>query len=492
MTAAPAAEAVMVDAAVPARTDGRKCWAKALTGVDSAERGGYALQGPWLDRGAVYRLAAGTLVVTCEATTLPPYRIEVTLWQVTPDADGGLAQVKAWTNKQGRIGPQIIKGIAARHKKAHPPAPPRRPQLVRPAPPRWNQRRDWCTHCRQPVPPGQGLLEYRTSSSPRRSYAVVRHVVCPPRRNLWPGRCRDCGGWVKAREGKLVTEWPQVLPSTRFPYEPTPRHRVRHHPECPPVPEPPPLLEPEPNPWPGPCEVCWQEVPARKGHLVGRHGDRHLVHAGTCPPNPLNPTGAPTWTLTGEDCDYPVGTVARVTLPDGPPEGPGWRELPGDGSEVSVIGVVIAVACRPWSAGHGDGVTSVWRVATDEEAAPVLAGERARLEAAGLIARARRLLALNPGACPPDAVAPPEEELWDLQLVHLPAVPFPAGAGRRETTIRLDEDAGLVWTVVHNAAETDDWSLSNYGGAIAYRHPLTEERRALISELRAHTEKSTH
>lgn len=193
--------------------------------------------------------------------------------------------------------------------------------------------------------------------------------------------------------------------------------------------------------------------------------------------------------------DYPPGTVARVSLPDGPAEGPGWRAPLGDSDEVSVIGVVVAVADNYVTHRSGrryrDGLVSMWRVATEEEAAPVLDGEAARLELAGLTGRARHLLALYPGDAPADAYAPPEQDVEDLSLVSLPRVPIPLGAARPETTVHVDEEAGVVWTVVHNRADGDDWSLSNWGGSIAYRHPLTEERRQLIEDLRAHIERNT-
>ena len=108
---------------VPGLHPGLRCWAKALTGIDRSRTGGYAIEGVFLDRAATYRLPARMLVVTCERTRPAEARpvATVTLWRVDPVIEGGLALVKTWTNRSGRIGPQILKGIASRLTKDDPP-----------------------------------------------------------------------------------------------------------------------------------------------------------------------------------------------------------------------------------------------------------------------------------------------------------------------------------------------------------------------------------
>src|SRR5690606_7815779 len=119
--------------------------------------------------------------------------------------------------------------------------------------------------------------------------------------------------------------------------------------------------------------------------------------------------------------------------------------------------------------------------------APVLAGEKRRLIETGLMARARRLLALLPNLAPEDARAPSAEELLDMSF-KVPRVWLPSGAGRPETEVYLDEQSGVVWTLVNNNQQGDNWALSNWGGYIVYHHPLTPERAALLTDLRPHQE----
>lgn len=468
---------------VPGPAEDGRGWAKVLSGVDTGQRGGYAFQGVFLERGVQYWIGPGSLLVTCDKTQQDDRRVAtVTLWRVTGDTDSGLTEVRSWTNRSGRIGPRIIKGIATRYTKAKPPPLGLAPTRVTPAPPRPNQRAEPCIRCREIVPVGDGVLVYSTSSRGRR-YAQVKHASqCPPRRNQFGAKCASCGQWVVPRDGLLE----------RFESPLVRLWIVRHEGPCP-EPKPAPLFsEPLMNRRAGACELCWQHIPAGKGHLLGPRGDRHLVHPGDCPPNPYNPDDERTWTLRQRAPeivhDYPPGTVARVALPNGPADGPGWRPLPGMTTEVSVIGVVVAAAVRRQQDEHGrweDEITTLWRVATPDEAAPVLDREAARLEQAGLAARARRLLALLPGAAPADAAAPPEGDMLGVDLASLPQIPVPLGAARPETMIHLDEPGGIVWTVVHNRADGDDWAASNWGGSIAYRHPLTAARVALLADLRA-------
>ncbi|MFC7331374.1 hypothetical protein [Marinactinospora rubrisoli] len=484
--------------AIPAQIPGRKCWAKALGAIDLHGRGGHAVEGPWLDRGGLYDLRPGLLLLTVERRQGEDDRaLTATLWRVDPHVEGGLDLVKTWRNKSGRIGPQIIKGLhthlsKARSRKRNPaPYPLREYTPVNPKP-RRNKYTRRCYRCGTTVAAGTGLI-----SRDERGYRA-EHEVCPPPVNRYAGHCLHCTGWIEAGQGILLPTGPTeddllaraVAFSQGEILETPQRWRPAHDGACPAVPAPRP--DPQTNRWAGPCELCWQIIGPGRGALKGPRGDRHLIHPDRCPDNPLNPDGAPTWVVherTLGDApvsyDYPAGTIARVTLEHGPGEGPGWRELPE--GRVSVIGVVIAALRRRHLDGHGrDGetVTTLWRVASPAEAERVLELEARRWAATAVAARARELLALLPGARPADAVHPPAEQLEDTALVGLAQVWLPRGAARPETRVHVDEANALVWTVVHNSADGDDWALSNWGGYIATAHPLTEQRRQLLDDLR--------
>ncbi|MGW4799084.1 hypothetical protein ACWEPC_42375, partial [Nonomuraea sp. NPDC004297] len=153
-----------------------KSWAKTVHAVDAdAARDhrskGAALHGEWLDRGAIYDLPPGTVIVTfgkaIEGTAI------VTLHQVSTDPATPLTELKTWTNKQGVIGAQIIAGISSHVAKAKPSRVI--PHLRTAAPPRPNSREEDCHLCVRPVPEGEGTL-VRVEGRSR-----VRHAPeCPP------------------------------------------------------------------------------------------------------------------------------------------------------------------------------------------------------------------------------------------------------------------------------------------------------------------------
>lgn len=475
--------------------DHTKCWAKTLEGIDQhlfeTDQGGRAIRGQWLDRGTVYHLPERLLLVTVDRTTS---NVRVTLWQVTPGTQDGLSLVYESTNKSGHIGKRILRALAVRHRDSKPPVLRDVRQLRDTPEKRANQYPGICRKCGQTVHPGSGIVVYQTG------IALVQHVTCPPRVNRYEGECGRCGSRVAPLEGILIPRaeatWKSRVDAIREAAgETLPEYKPVHR-KCPP-PTDADVLKPQKNERKGPCVRCHQEVPAYHGVLIGEAGARMVIHPGeTCPPYPHGRDGERRWTIievlphrrSRPTYDYPAGTVARVTLPDGPAEGPGWRQT-ADGA-TSVVGVVLASAEHHVYDEHGQRSTqhvTVWRVATPDEAAPVLAGEKRRLIETGLMARARRLLALLPNLAPEDARAPSAEELLDMSFKGS-RVWLPSGAGRPETEVYLDEQSGVVWTLVNNNQQGDNWALSNWGGYIVYHHPLTPERAALLTDLRAHQE----
>lgn len=460
---------------LPNRLGEHRSWAKAVDAVDTTKQHGFALQGVWLDRGAGYDLDEGTLVVTVDTTRDPDRdrdRVRLVLWRVTDSAQDGLALVGEWS-RWDHIGKAMLNKVAKALGRRTVPVP-QRPQwhLAASAPPRPNRRAERCHKCWQQVPELEGCVR-----SVRGAWLVEHDGRCPDRPNSFPGRCHHCAQHVAAYCGLLQ--------------EHEGKRRVVHAQECPPVQLGPPASQP--NRRPGPCAVCWQQVPAMRGVVVGPLGAQQPLHEPACPPNPYNPTDADTWQARetdpqpGQGLDYPVGTVARVAT-TAAVVGPGARELLDGGQ--SLIGVAVAVEPRHLS--HDTyGRTrieriSMWRAATEAEAAPVLRAELRLLVETGLLAQARPLVTLLPAAPVLGATAPNTEELADTPLWTLPRVWLPAGAGRPDTTLLLDEPGKTVWTLVHNSARGDDWARSNFGGYIAYSHPLTPERADLVSDLRDH------
>ena len=479
---------------IPAPDEGAtKSWAKALREIRpelaaNDRSKGRALEGTYLERGGIYDLPADVMIVGYDKTS--DHSATIRLWQVNESADGDpLTAVKVWTSKTGRIGQQILLGIGSRFRDARPPAPPALAKAtVQPGPPQANQHDDTCWRCYQPVPARKGVLARDGSGRAR-----VQHAdACPPRPpriNQFWSRCVSCGGDVEPGLGHLT--------GSNGNYE------VRHAGECPP-PSPAPATAPRRrNTRPDNCRRCLQDVAAGDGLLQDASGEWRVVHAGPCPPYPLNPDGAPTWTVTTSDIHggyaegAPEGTVKRLELWGGesPEQAPGLTHL--DGRRVSFI--AMALACRHKRAYDHDEeedvttISTVWRAATDAEAADVLAAEERARRRRALTERVERLFAVSrygtarDGA--KDGVRPDEAETAGLS--DLPLVPLSTGCGSPppyEPQVRLDETADVVWAIAHNGLDGDDWRPNNYGGYIATRHPLTDERRTLIADLRAELE----
>ena len=488
----------------PARDDATKSWAKIVHGInpaaatDSKSKGG-AIEGLWLERGGVYALPPTALVLTFDRVerrdrfgAVQSATAYVTLYQVTQgDGDGHtLAELKTWTNKKGILGPQIITGLTARLKKATPPrvdVPVADITISEPV--RANTRAERCYLCQQEVPAGQGVLERTTGGRSK-----VRHAgTCPPpppRRNSFMQPCHRCGQPVPPYMG-ILTRSGEYAP-----------WRVEHDGPCPqqttPAAEPPVRR----NSRPGVCARCLQTVPAGEGHLSGGPGHWTVTHPGDCPPHPLNPDKSPTWLITSTLHEpgptyhsVPATPHARrveVWAFPGrtpvPETAPGYRR---DGDRVSFIAVTLAesagVEYSVDDEEHVHVTRTLVRVATPEEAAPVLDQEATEERRVRLAARVERLLAVTRYPEATDYTQPEPEEIDHQRLSTLPAVPLPAGVGDSprpyEPRVLLDRENHLVWTRTFNGYDGDTWALNNAGGWIIRCHPLTPEREQLIADL---------
>ncbi|GAB3161980.1 hypothetical protein GCM10027258_80070 [Amycolatopsis stemonae] len=262
------------------------------------------------------------------------------------------------------------------------------------------------------------------------------------------------------------------------------------------------------NRYAGSCRRCGQNVPAHEGVAVKDAADAawEVEHAGDCPPNPHNPDDAPTWEIGGGEGygqePFVPGTAQREqwwTSEQAPgPDGvPGGVLLSESGGRSQVSGVVTVVTARQryfadegMSFGVGDEqghyYSALVRAATDAEAAPVLAAETRLAVRKELRARCTRLLAWRFGQLD-DAQRPPSGTPELDAVRSLPQVPLRQQDDRPlyADELYLDEPGGWVWTVAHNGADGDDFSVNNVPGHIANRHPLTEERRRLVADLRA-------
>src|ERR1700754_4974701 len=86
-------------------------WAKTVHAVNADAAGeGSALQGDWLDRGALYDLAAGALVVMFDKAS--EGAAIVTLHQVLDAEDAPLTELRTWTSPAGIIDPQVLADIS--------------------------------------------------------------------------------------------------------------------------------------------------------------------------------------------------------------------------------------------------------------------------------------------------------------------------------------------------------------------------------------------
>ncbi|RJQ66261.1 hypothetical protein D5S17_36165 [Pseudonocardiaceae bacterium YIM PH 21723] len=263
------------------------------------------------------------------------------------------------------------------------------------------------------------------------------------------------------------------------------------------------------NRHPGPCRLCGQDVDAQQGHAVqDTQGARWEVeHQTPCPPNPHNPANAPTWTIGGGEHygteRFEPGCTSRQQWRTGR-GGPEADTVPGgvvlfeQGGQREVSGIITVVTAEErfyredgMSFGVGDDTgfyfSAQVRAATAQEAAEVLdteADQRARAE---LTARTERLLGWRYGRRVTDSEYPPKGDPALAVLDGLPQVPIRPHDDRplHGDRLYLDEPGGWLWTVVHNGMDGDDWSFNNVPGHIVRRHPLTDERRQLVTDLTA-------
>ncbi|WP_435108085.1 hypothetical protein [Nocardiopsis synnemataformans] len=125
------------------------------------------------------------------------------------------------------------------------------------------------------------------------------------------------------------------------------------------------------------------------------------------------------------------------------------------------------------------------RAATAEEAAPILAAEQRAAQAQELARRTRALLRWRyPNAEVGATYTHPLTGPTPDTAVPVPQAPD-YGHSPFPDRILIDRAADLVWTLVYNGADGNDWSLSNHGAHIALSHALTPEREQLVADLTA-------
>ncbi|MFD9593147.1 hypothetical protein ACFWA9_10355 [Kitasatospora sp. NPDC059973] len=486
---------------IPAAEDGAvKPWRKRLEALDETKRGGYVCVGSWVEPGAVYRLPAGALIVGVDRTSETARRVR--LWRVTTKGELTATRDSVFKSYAAEFGDGVRKTLRSALDK-YPPTH-QGPQLVRaaaPQAPQPNERADHCALCRRPVPAGAGLLVGKPGSR------EVQHKPgeCPPLRNERGQRCSACGGWVEPGDGLLSSPIEGVW-------------NVRHDGTCPPeaerqAPPPPPRRR---NERAGTCVRCGQDVAELDGWLIppaAVGGSWSVEHDGECPPPADQHTG-PTWRITAgvpgryepvPSSYWTLGQVGRFEVYEWeqpvPEDAPGLVRVHG---MPSLIGVVVSEE-RPWYSRDEDGDSpsddligeSGWffsgrvRLATEEEAAPLLAEEGEAAIDRALGARVRLVLSWRyprEGAryLPADELA---QELADVELVELrtrPAAECTAiGRGLYPERVWIAEGRDWVMTTAHNGMDGDDWSLSNWGREIALLHPMTDELRRLVDDLTA-------
>lgn len=203
----------------------------------------------------------------------------------------------------------------------------------------------------------------------------------------------------------------------------------------------------------------------------------------------------------------PPGTVLRAELWEDeqrpfPTDTPGYRRI--DEHQISAIVTTTSedppVYCRDED---GDQPTELigedgWlfvihvRPATAEEAADILAQEDVEARRTELHRRRRALFGTR--APLPDGVVPPADE---VRLQDTVKIPYGAELQRGidhfwpDDEIRINEARDEAWLLIYNGADGDNWEASNAGSYIAVRYPLTDERAALVTELRAEFETPT-
>ncbi|MFF2548310.1 hypothetical protein ACFVUY_37935 [Kitasatospora sp. NPDC058063] len=477
-----------------------KPWRKLLTGLDESKRGGFVCLGPWLESGAVYQLPAGTLIVGVDRTSDTARRVR--LWRVTTRGELTVARDSTLKTFAAEFGDGIRKTLRTALIK-YPPTgqAPRIVQAGAPVAPEPNRRDDRCARCNKMVRAGAGLLLGRPGAR------EVQHKPgeCPPPRNQRGQACTTCGGWVDPGEGVLDNPAVGVW-------------RVRHDGQCPPeaervAPPPPPRRR---NERADRCVRCRQEVGEGEGWLIPPSvpsGYYTVEHDGACPPSPAE--GYQTWTITAgvpgrfhpvPGAFWTTGHVERVEVHEGggtntvPEEAPGRR--PDRHGRVSMIGVVVGedrpVYCRDEDGDQPADLIGVdgWlhtghvRVATAEEAAPLLAKEAEKAVDQELRARAGRLLSWRypRGSARYLPAAELDQELAGAELVELRLRPADHPRGLYDLypdQVWIAEGRDWVMTSSHNGADGDDWSAINWHRHIALLHPMTDDLRRLVADLTA-------
>lgn len=260
------------------------------------------------------------------------------------------------------------------------------------------------------------------------------------------------------------------------------------------------------NRYPGDCRHCGQHVAAEEGLALKDNPDSRweVGHDGECPLNPHNPHDVPTWTVGGGEGygarPYRPGDTLRAQWwprddTPGPESVPGATQVSESTGRVSGIVTVVTARQRYYadegmSFGVGDDQGHYYsaqvRAATDDEAASVLAAEARKTAKGELQKRLKHLLAWRYSTVP-DAEPPPAGSPELDAVMSLPQVPLRPHDDTRlySDELYLDEAGGWLWTVVHNGMDGDDWAANNIPGHIAHRHPLTDQRRQLVADLRA-------
>ncbi|MFC5833607.1 hypothetical protein [Nonomuraea insulae] len=470
-------------------------WAKTVHAVNADAAGeGSALQGDWLDRGAVYALAAGELVVMFDKA--PGGAAIVTLHQVSDAEDAPLTELRTWTNPAGTIDPQVLADISGHVATLKPRR--YRPLMLSSGPARPNTRAEDCHLCRFEVPAGEGRLMQVEGR------ARVCHTTCPPRpplHNYYEQACGNCRHPVPVGEG--------ILYQTRGQYG---TWLVKHEDgQCRDTPVPAAPAAPD-DARPGVCVECLQDVPFGSGEVHGAGGYWRVTHGeGACPPHPFNPDSAPTWRILAGDSpripDMPAGPAAgetaRVKVFLGPGEPRPTDAIGFETREFYLNATIsfIAVGLATQSRGDYDPDDEIWyeihesivRAATPDEAAPVL--EREAATAARRRALAERTESLLqtwrwPRPEGPDDYSNPTPEEWaEVSLTSLTKIPLPPGppgpSMLYEPRAYLDEPNGLIWTLSHNGVEGDHRAPDRGSVWIPRSHPLTPERRRLSADLLA-------
>jgi hypothetical protein len=214
-------------------------------------------------------------------------------------------------------------------------------------------------------------------------------------------------------------------------------------------------------------------VPAGQGRLEQYYERWTVRHLEGCPPYPGGYTG-PVWTISHgvargfhpiPEGGYNIGQVLRATV--GEYRDPVAAGAPGRSITRGGVSAVVTVLaelepqyCRdedgdnPSDLIGEDGwlFTARVRMATAQEAAPLLAAESEQRHIAELRGRCRRLI-LHAS----DGEIPPEQDVdlsgavrvpWGEELDRIPGY-------HRPDEIHLDQSAGVVWSLRYNGADGD-------------------------------------